>query len=323
MDAEKVMTVAEYNALKPDDRWDAMYEAAEQYIQAQGKMPPTDYQINGVTLINWIRSHSSTNQKNETKRNKVKALLAETGVLSTRDHWDTYFPLLQEHFKSKIPLRYATNKKFQEWSRDLKRRWLDRNVDPKRRELLIANNYEYLIVDDMLTYELLKDFYASCDDIELYNFNHEDEQETEPSDAVEPSFDILAFLKRELVKRDNNELSEKKLEVLALFDKFDLKLTSSQKVLKTIIKEEIQQPFNMKAIRIPLTQVYQQSVDTVFDRTNNEHFKILINILDSKNQSEIAGMCGLSKERIRQIFNIVKEQFRTDVQKNIELFKQA
>lgn len=169
----------------------------------------------------------------------------------------------------------------------------------------------------------MKDFYASCDDIELYNFNHEDEQETEPSDVVESSFDILAFLKRELVKRDNNDLSEKKLEVLALFDKFDLKLTSSQKVLKTIIKEEIQQPFNMKAIRIPLTQVYQQSVDAVFDRTNNEHFKILINILDSKNQSEIAGMCGLSKERIRQIFNIVKEQFRTDVQKNIELFKQA
>lgn len=323
MDDEKVMTVAEYNALKPDDRWDAMYEAAKRYIQTEGKLPPTDYQINGVTLINWIRSHSSTNQKNENKRNKVKALLAETGVLSTRDHWDTYFPLLLEHFKSKIPLRYATNKKFQEWSRDLKRRWVDRNVDPKRRELLIANNYEYLIVDDMLTYELLKDFYASCDDIELYNFNHEDEQETEPSDAVESSFDILAFLKRELVKRDNNELSEKKLEVLALFDKFDLKLTSSQKVLKTIIKEEIQQPFNMKAIRIPLTQVYQQSVDTVFDRTNNEHFKILINILDSKNQSEIAGMCGLSKERIRQIFNIVKEQFRTDLQKNIELFKQA
>lgn len=31
MNAEKIMTVAEYNALKPDDRWDAMYEAAEQY----------------------------------------------------------------------------------------------------------------------------------------------------------------------------------------------------------------------------------------------------------------------------------------------------
>lgn len=322
MELEKTLTVAEYNALKPDDRWDAMYAAAKSYIQKEGKLPPNDYIVNGVTLVNWIRSHSSTNQKNETKRNKVKSFLAETGVLSTRDHWDTYFPLLQDHFNSKIPLRYATNKKFQEWARDLKRRWMDNNIEQKRRETLIENNYEYLIIEDMLTYELLKEFYDTCDDIELYNFNHEDEQEIELSDDIEISFDILAFLKRELVKRDNNELSRKKVEVLALFDKFDLKLTSSQKVLKIIIKDEIQQPFNMKAIQAPLTQVYQQSVDTVFNRTNNEYFKMLMNILDSKNQTEIAGMCGLSKERIRQIFNIVKEQFRSDVQKNSTLFRQ-
>jgi len=323
METVKSLTVEEYNSLSPEQRWEQMFKSAVQYIQINNKLPPTDHIVNGVTLINWIRSHSSKNQKNEEKRNKVKAILADSGVLSTRDHWDTHFPLLQEHFKSKIPLRYSTNKKFQEWARDLKRRWHDNNIEKNRRELLIAENYEHLIIDDMLTYELLKEFYETCDDIELYNFSHDYDQETDNSDAIDGPFDILAFLKRELIKRENNELSDKKLEVLSLFDKFDLKLTSSQKALKTIIKDELQCSFNMKAIEIPLAKVYQQSVDTVFDKTNNERLKMLMNILDSKNQTEIANMCGLSKERVRQLFNNVKDQFRLDICKNKEMFKTA
>jgi hypothetical protein len=321
MELNTAETIKAYKALTPDARWDRMYEAAEGFINKEGKLPPTDYQVNGVTLINWIRSHSSTNQKNEEKRNKVKKILAESGVLSPRDHWDTYFPMLQEHLSTKIPLRYATDKKFQEWARDLKRRWHDENIDETKRSVLVEADYEYLIVEDMLTYELLKEFYRSCDDIELYKFNNEIDDES--MEVSEVTFDILSFLKRELVKRDNNELTDKKIKVLSLFDKFDLKMTSSQKVIKEIIKDEIQKPFVMQSIEPALRQVYQLSVDTVFERTNNDHFKMMINILDSKNQTEIAGMCGLTKERVRQLFNIIKDQFKVDLKNNIKLFKSA
>lgn len=317
-------TIKAYKALTPEARWDKMYEAAEGFINKEGKLPPTDYQANGVTLINWIRSHSSTNQKNEEKRNKVKKILADSGVLSTRDHWDTYFPMLKEHLDTKIPLRYSTDKKFQEWARDLKRRWHDENIDETKRNVLVEADYEYLIVEEMLTYELLKEFYHSCDDIELYTFNNDyDDVENDSMEMIEDTFDILSFLKRELVKRDNNELSDKKIKVLSLFDKFDLKMTSSQKVIKEIIKDELQKPFVMKSIDPALRQVYQLSVDTVLERTKNDHFKMLIHILDSKNQTEIAGMCGLTKERVRQLFNIVKDQFKVDLKNNVKLFKSA
>jgi hypothetical protein len=229
--------------------------------------------------------------------------------------------MLQEHLSTKIPLRYATDKKFQEWARDLKRRWHDENIDETKRSVLVEADYEYLIVEDMLTYELLKEFYRSCDDIELYKFNNEIDDES--MEVSEVTFDILSFLKRELVKRDNNELTDKKIKVLSLFDKFDLKMTSSQKVIKEIIKDEIQKPFVMQSIEPALRQVYQLSVDTVFERTNNDHFKMMINILDSKNQTEIAGMCGLTKERVRQLFNIIKDQFKVDLKNNIKLFKSA
>lgn len=319
MEVIKSLTIEEYNALSPEQRWEKMFEAATQYIQIENKMPPTDYIVNGVTLINWIRSHSSKNQKNEEKRNRVKAILADSGVLSTRDHWDTYFPLLQEHFKSKIPLRYSTNKKFQEWARDLKRRWQDENIEKNKKDLLIKENYEYLIVNDMLTYELLKEFHETCEDIELYKFNEDADEEL--PDNIEDTFDILSFLKRELVKRDNNELSEEKREVLSLFDNYNLKMTASQKALKIIIKEELGTSFTMYLVDKPLRNVFQMSLDNLVNKTNNNHYTLLVNILDSKNQTEIANMCGLSKERVRQLFNSAKEQFRIDLQKNIEMFK--
>lgn len=321
METVKSLTVEEYNALSPEQRWEKMFEAAVQYIQIENKMPPTDYIVNGVTLINWIRSHSSKNQKNEEKRNRVKAILADSGVLSTRDHWDTYFPMLQEHFKSKIPLRYSTNKKFQEWARDLKRRWHDDNIEKNRRQLLVAINYEHLIVDDMLTYELLKEFKNTCEDIELYKFNEDADDEL--LDNVEDTFDILSFLKRELIKRDNNELSEKKLEVLALFDQHDLKLTASQKVLKVILKEELESSFLMKTVAGSLNHVFKMSLDYLINKTNNNHYAMLIHVIESKNQTEIANMCSLSKERIRQLFNTAKDQFRIDVHKNKEIFQTA
>jgi len=319
MDLNPTFSTEQYNTLSPDQRWEKMYDAAVDFITKEGKLPSKDYLIYGVTLLNWIRSHSSTNQKNEAKRNRIKTFVENAGILSTKDHWNAYFPMLQEHFLSRIPLRYATDKKFQEWSRDLKRRWHDDNIEKNRRELLVAANYEYLIVEDMLTYELLKEFVQTCDDIELYKFNKEqDENETE---LAEDTFDILSFLKRELIKRDNNELSSKKVEVLALFDKFDLKMTASQKIIKEIVKDELQQNFIMKDVEQVVRKVFQTSLNTLFDKTNNEHYHMMIHILDSKNQTAIAGMCGLSKERIRQLFNIVKDQFRVDLKNNLDLFK--
>lgn len=120
----------------------------------------------------------------------------------------------------------------------------------------------------MLTYELLKEFIQTCDDIELYKFNKDyDDDETELS---EDTFDILSFLKRELIKRDNNELSSKKVEVLNLSDKFDLKMTASQKMIKEIVKDELQQNFIMQDVEQAVRKVYQISLDKLFDKSNNE-----------------------------------------------------
>lgn len=311
------------------EKWESIYQILKKYIEKEKALPPSDY-VEKVNLRTWLTRYTQKNKKlDEIKKNKIKKLLADNNLnLLSRDDWDIHFPTLQYHINNKIPLRYSTNKQFQEWARTYKYRWKKGTADKSRVEILKKINYEYLIIEDMLGYELLRDLYNSDNDIELITT---DSYFEEPLISISKTFDVLEYLKQELNKMKDEVLSEDKIKLLKLFNKFNLQLTANQKLVKKAIKTEIKGNFLFNDVENSAKNIFEIAANKVYEiklkgekgkqkMKNPENVLSLIQIFDLKSQTEIGVELNVSRETVRQLINQVLEQVKIELKNNPNLF---
>ena len=342
--------------------WIFSYNELEQYLQQYKQLPTPGVVVNGVDLRTWINSQFSVNQPDINKREKVENLLLSFDIKrESVDHWAMYFDHLVKFLKYKIPTRYSKDEKFKEWVRDLKRRWLNTTkgvpgklVDDKI-EKLKAINFEYFMINDIIDYENLHYFAMNEKNLEKLevlrkendDVNSEDNDkkidvdndisdiENEYDDMTNfdnfyNSFKIEYFKHRRLIdviKREQNKIlsgvitDSYKLNVISLFDHLNLSLSIHQKMIKDIISSKLKIPFlydeNIEIIK----DIFQEAIDVLYYKNQNKNLLFLIEIF-GKNLTEIAILMNVTRERSRQLFNDVLDEFEGLLMNKTGLFIQ-
>lgn len=334
--------------------WLLSYNELESYLLKHNQMPNTGEKINGIDLRAWINFQLSLNQPDPIKKSKVEELLLSFNI--KRDIvnlWEIYFKHLEKFLHYKIPTRYSKDEKFKEWIRDLKRRWHLASANSigkltnEKVSKLKSINFENLIINDMIDYENLSHFVKNeinLEKIEIFkkdvDDNIDDELNSDISDIDNKYDDLINFdsfyddFKKEyfnlervikVVKREQNKrrsgliIEPAKLEILSLFDKYNLSLNVSQKMIKETIVTTLGISFLYNDYFDTIKMLFQKAIDNVYLKSKNKGVLPLIELF-TKNQSEVASKMDISRERVRQLFNIVLDEFVETIKDSRNLF---
>lgn len=303
--------------------WDTIFNLVKAYIEKTGSLPQSGKNISKLDLRVWISHNQSDLQSNEQRRNKVRALLEKHNII-LRQHslWDEYFPILKEHLDKGVPTKYSTDKKFCRWVIDLTRRWKNTNekglnhLSKNYQDELESVNFKHLIVDDMLEYENLKRLHGLVD-IELYR---ESPNSLTNNSVLSYDFNPFIFIKRERLKRDKNILNNKQLKILSLFDECDLSLTSSQRRIKIEICNIVDNYLIFEDIKEVTKTIFKMTINKEYEKNKNPHVFAFSDLIDGIGQSELSVRLNISRERVRQIFEVIMIEFKNDVSQHVDLY---
>lgn len=339
--------------------WTNNYNELESYLKEFSKLPDTGQKVNGINLRSWINVQFSTNQPDITKREKIENLLTSFNIQrDIVDLWEIYFEHLELFLKHKIPTRYSKNEKFKEWVRDIKRRWkhsmngISGGLIQDKIDKLKAIDYEHLIFNEMIDYENLNEFITNeknLENLEILrkNKNDEDDDGDEDIEENDENLDInnmyddiidfdnfynyykveyfkdkrmFNFIKKEQQKYLSGLIIDPfKLKTISFFKNYNFSLNKSQK----IIKEKITTVLNIKFLYNEnidiIKKLFQEAIEITYNINQNKNLFFLKDIFN-KNQSEIGTSMGVSRERARQLLNVVLVEFEKILVDKKDLF---
>lgn len=305
-------------------KWDTVFNLVKGYVEKNGVLPPAGKNISRLDLRIWVSHNQSHLQPNEERRNKVKELIEKNNITFRQySWWDKYFPVLKEHLQKGVPTKYSTDKRFSRWVIDLTRRWKSTvekgmpHLAKNYQDELESVNFKHLIVDDMLEYENLKRLHGLVD-IELYR---ESPNSLTNNSVLSYDFNPFIFIKRERLKREKNILNEKQLKILSLFDECDLSLTSSQRRIKIEICNVIDDYFLFEDVKEVTRTVFKMAIAKEFKKNKNDHILVFSDLVDGLGQSELGVRLNISRERVRQLFEVIMTNFRDNISQCIDLYR--